>query len=121
MINTKAIVKVQFKTSLSEESLQAVSSEDIPILAKVPGLISKLYHINPETGYLGAVYHFENEASADNYIQSPMIKTLEDRYSIVPDSLHVERVKVIFALMGKNTERNAHKIKIMKKNRQHAE
>lgn len=108
MINTKAIVKVQFKTSLSEESLQAVSSEDMPGLAAVPGLISKLYHVNPETGYLGAVYHFENEAAADSYIKSPMIKTLESRYSIVPDSLHIERVQVIFALMGKNTESNAY-------------
>lgn len=110
MENTKVILKVQFKSKLPDQKLAALSEEEKPILTEVPGMICKYYHFNPETGYLGAVYHFENETVADAYLHSPVIRNLEYRYGVVPGTFHVEKVKVFFALPGNNTSTNNMKI-----------
>jgi hypothetical protein len=101
MKNTTTLVKVQFRTKLSNLELQKVSAEDMPALEQVPGLVYKIYHVNSGSGKPGAVYHFEDEISADNYIASPRMKNMADRYRIIRNTLEIEKVNVVHVLEGK--------------------
>lgn len=102
----KTIVNVTFKTLLNEEDLKATTSKDLPLLAEVPGLISKSFLVYPDTGSLGAIYQFKNEKAADFYLGSPFFKSMGSRYHVVDNTLSVEKAQLNFVLEGLNTAGN---------------
>jgi hypothetical protein len=52
---------------------------DAPVLAKVPGLISKVWLVDEEKNTFGGFYLWENRAAMDNFMHSDLVKAVVSR------------------------------------------
>ncbi len=55
------------------EKLMLMAVETAKHLSTIPGLRWKIYLNNPETGEVGGIYLFENEASLRAYLDGPLM------------------------------------------------
>ncbi|WP_298546470.1 YdhR family protein [uncultured Aquimarina sp.] len=100
----KAIVNVQFKSNLSQQRLQKISSNYMDTLENVEGLIRKYYYINTETKTIGGTYLFDNIKLARNYIRHFLVRGIGPRYGIIPDTLKMQTGIIQMEIEGKNTK-----------------
>jgi putative monooxygenase ydhR len=52
---------------------------DAPVLAKVPGLISKVWLVDEEKNTFGGFYLWENKAAMDNFMHSDLVRAVVSR------------------------------------------
>jgi hypothetical protein len=57
---------------LSDEQFASSCDELAPAFAAVPGLVSKVWLVDPADGVYGGVYTFESEAAVDEYLKSDL-------------------------------------------------
>ena len=58
---------------VSEQELNELCDQLAPAIAAMPGLISKTWLANPETNTYGGVYHWQDQASIDNFMGSHLV------------------------------------------------
>ncbi|WP_299439983.1 YdhR family protein [uncultured Aquimarina sp.] len=104
MSEKKAIVNVQFKSNLSPQRLQKISSNHLDTMANVEGLIKKYYYINPETKTIGGTYLFDNMKLARDYLRYFLIKGIGLRYGIIPNTLKMETGIIQIEIDGRNAK-----------------
>lgn len=63
---------VTYRLGMSEEDYLTVANDIAPGFAALPGLLTKLWLENPETGWYGAVYLWEDEESMERFLRSPL-------------------------------------------------
>ncbi|WP_158597010.1 YdhR family protein [Aquimarina sp. BL5] len=100
----KAIVNVQFKSYLSQQRLQKISSNYMDTMANVEGLIKKYYYINTETKTIGGTYLFDDIKLARDYIRYFLVKGIGLKYGIIPDTLKMQTGIIQMEIEGKNTK-----------------
>jgi Putative mono-oxygenase ydhR len=72
-VTMSRILQINFKYSVPRaEYERAVASMADPI-SKVAGLQWKIWILNEKESEAGGIYHFDSEASADAYLQGPIV------------------------------------------------
>jgi quinol monooxygenase YgiN len=66
-------VKFSLK-GMDDETFYGFTVEAAPAIAEVPGLISKAWLVDPDTGQYGGSYLFEDREAIEAYMQSPIIQ-----------------------------------------------
>lgn len=102
MSSETVIVNVQFKSSLSFESLQEISQKNINELTDVNGLIIKYYYFIPETKIVGGTYLFKNLKLARSYLRHFFLNGIGLKYGIIPDTLKMETGMIYLEIKGKH-------------------
>lgn len=68
---------VNFRLNGIDEQQYAKVCDDLaPSFAAIPGLLSKVWLANRETGTFGGVYTFEDRAALDQYRQGDLFKAV---------------------------------------------
>ena len=67
-------------TDISQaEYLKRMVEPDAPILAKVPGLVSKVWLADEEKNAFGGFYLWENKTAMDAFMHSDLVKAVVSR------------------------------------------
>lgn len=70
---------VTFKLNgITEEQYRSACEADTPIFAALPGLLSKVWLRDPETGTYGGLYLWRDRESYDNYVASDVFAAIRD-------------------------------------------
>lgn len=73
------LITYQLKDISQEEYLKQMVEPDAPILAKVPGLISKVWLTDIEKNTFGGFYLWENKTAMENFMSSDLVKAVVSR------------------------------------------
>ncbi len=71
------LLQINFKYSTSREELDALALSRSEAISAMPGLQWKIWLVNEDENECGGHYLFEDEASMDNYLNSPLIEALK--------------------------------------------
>jgi len=69
----------QLKDISQAEYLKQMVEPDAPVLAKVPGLISKTWLTDEAKNSFGGFYLWENKASMEDFMHSDLVKAVVSR------------------------------------------
>jgi hypothetical protein len=61
------------------EYLKQMVEPDAPVIAKVPGLVSKVWLADEERNTFGGFYLWENKTVMDNFMQSDLVRAVVSR------------------------------------------
>jgi hypothetical protein len=95
--NAKVMLKVKFKSRLSDDELRRRYKERLPEFRKVPGLLQKYYFIDESTGEWGGLYLWDSPESLQKYLDSDLRKSIASAYE-VEGTPELERLSVVEAL-----------------------
>jgi len=73
------LITYQLRDISQAEYLQQMVEPDAPVLAKVPGLISKVWLTDEEKNTFGGFYLWENKASMETFMHSDLVKAVVSR------------------------------------------
>src|SRR6478672_4868497 len=73
------LITYQLKDISQEEYLKQMVEPDAPILAKVKGLISKVWLTDEEKNTFGGFYLWENKTAMDDFMHSDLVKAVVSR------------------------------------------
>src|SRR5919198_919346 len=73
------LITYQLKDISQAEYLKRMVEPDAPVLAKVPGLISKVWLSDVEKNSFGGFYLWENKAAMDAFMRSDLVKAVVSR------------------------------------------
>jgi hypothetical protein len=73
------LITYQLQDISQAEYLKKMVQPDAPVLAKVPGLISKVWLVDEEKNTFGGFYLWENRAAMDNFMHSDLVKAVVSR------------------------------------------
>jgi hypothetical protein len=73
------LITYQLKDISQAEYLKRMVEPDAPILAKVPGLISKTWLVDEAKNTFGGFYLWENKAAMQAFMQSALVKAVVSR------------------------------------------
>ena len=73
------LITYQLKDISQAEYLKQMVEPDAPVLAKVPGLISKTWLTDEQRNTFGGFYLWENKASMDDFMHSDLVKAVVSR------------------------------------------
>ena len=73
------LITYQLHDISQADYLKKMVEPDAPILAKVPGLISKVWLADEEKNSFGGFYLWENKAAKDNFMHSDLVKAVVSR------------------------------------------
>ena len=73
------LVTYQLRDISQGEYLKQMVEPDAPVLAKVPGLISKTWLTDEEKNSFGGFYLWENKASMEDFMHSDLVKAVVSR------------------------------------------
>ncbi len=73
------LITYQLEEISQAEYLQQMVEPDAPVLAKVPGLISKIWLTDEEKNTFGGFYLWENKASMEDFMHSDLVKAVVSR------------------------------------------
>ena len=59
---------------IGEEDYRGIAETIAPAFANLPGLVSKIWPANPETGAYGGVYVWQSREAMENYKESDIYK-----------------------------------------------
>lgn len=74
----QTIVQINYRFSSSTEEFRQLTSPAAPALAKVPGLLWKVWLLNEARGEAGGVYLFADEMSAQAYLDGPIVAQIQN-------------------------------------------
>lgn len=70
------MLQVNFNFSVTKEEYAQAVSPLAEKFANLPGLIWKVWILNPENSEAGGIYMFDSQASVDNYLAGPLAETV---------------------------------------------
>ena len=73
------LITYQLQDISQAEYLKKMVEPDAPVLAQVPGLISKVWLVDEEKNTFGGFYLWENRAAMDNFMHSDLVKAVVSR------------------------------------------
>jgi len=73
------LITYQLKDISQAEYLKQMVEPDAPVLAKVPGLISKTWLTDEAKNSFGGFYLWENKASMEDFMHSDLVKAVVSR------------------------------------------
>jgi len=73
------LITYQLKDISQAEYLKQMVEPDAPVLAKVPGLISKTWLTDEQRNTFGGFYLWENKASMETFMHSDLVKAVVSR------------------------------------------
>ena len=73
------LITYQLNDISQAEYLKQMVEPDAPVLAKVPGLISKVWLTDEEKNTFGGFYLWENKASMETFMHSDLVKAVVSR------------------------------------------
>jgi hypothetical protein len=73
---------VRFKSTLSDDAVQAMFEERADRYREVPGLVEKIYLRFRETGEFGAVYVWDTEKALMDFRETELARTIADAYQV---------------------------------------
>jgi hypothetical protein len=73
------LITYQLKGISQADYLEQMVEPDAPVLAKVPGLVSKTWLSDVERNTFGGFYMWENKNAMDNFMHSDLVKAVVSR------------------------------------------
>jgi hypothetical protein len=73
------LITYQLKDISQAEYLKQMVEPDAPVLAKVPGLISKIWLADEEKHTFGGFYLWENKTAMEDFMHSDLVKAVVSR------------------------------------------
>jgi hypothetical protein len=73
------LITYQLKDISQAEYLRQMVEPDAPVLAKVPGLISKVWLADVEKNAFGGFYVWENKTAMETFMHSDLVKAVVNR------------------------------------------
>ena len=73
------LISYQLSDISQAEYLKQMVEPDAPVLAKVPGLISKIWLADERTNSFGGFYLWENKTAMENFMHSDLVKAVVSR------------------------------------------
>jgi hypothetical protein len=73
------IITYQLKDISQEDFLKRMVEPDAPVLAKVPGLVSKVWLADEGKNTFGGFYLWENKTAMENFMHSDLVKAVVSR------------------------------------------
>ena len=73
------LITYQLSDISQAEYLKQMVEPDAPVLAKVPGLISKVWLTDEQRNTFGGFYLWENKASMETFMHSDLVKAVVSR------------------------------------------
>lgn len=73
------IITYQLADISQEEYLRRMVEPDAPVLAKVPGLISKVWLADEEKNSFGGFYLWENRTAMEAFMHSDLVRAVVSR------------------------------------------
>ena len=73
------LITYQLKDISQAEYLKQMVEPDAPVLAKVPGLISKVWLADEEENAFGGVYLWEDRPAMEAFMHSDLVKAVVSR------------------------------------------
>lgn len=77
------LITYQLKDISQAEYLKQMVEPDAPIIAKVEGLISKIWLTKEEENTFGGFYLWESKAAMENFMGSDLVKAVVSRPFII--------------------------------------
>ena len=69
-------LQIEFEFTCTVDEYRHIAAQRAPILASVPGLVSKLWIVDPERRHAGGAYLFSDRAAANAYLEGPIVAGL---------------------------------------------
>ena len=73
------LITYQLRDITQADYLKQMVEPDAPVLANVPGLISKVWLADEAKNSFGGFYLWENKAAMDNFMHSDLVKAVVSR------------------------------------------
>jgi hypothetical protein len=73
------LITYQLKDISQAEYLKQMVEPDAPVLAKVPGLISKVWLTDEEKNTFGGFYLWDNKSAMEAFMHSDLVKAVVNR------------------------------------------
>src|SRR6476620_1701517 len=73
------LITYQLQDISQAEYLKKMVEHDAPVLAKVPGLISKVWLADEEKNAFGGFYLWENKTAMENFMHSDLVRAVVSR------------------------------------------
>ncbi|MBI2076953.1 MAG: YdhR family protein [Euryarchaeota archaeon] len=73
------LITYQLKDISQAEYLKQMVEPDAPILAKVPGLVSKTWLADEKKNTFGGFYLWKDKAAMENFMRSDLVKAVVSR------------------------------------------
>jgi hypothetical protein len=77
------LITYQLKNISQAEYRSQMVEPDAPVLAKVQGLISKVWLADEEKNTFGGFYLWENKAAMEDFMHSDLVKTIVSRPFVI--------------------------------------
>jgi hypothetical protein len=73
------LITYQLKDISQADYLKQMVEPDAPVIAKVPGLISKIWLADEEKNTFGGFYLWENKTAMETFMHSDLVKAVVSR------------------------------------------
>jgi hypothetical protein len=73
------LITYQLQDISQAEYLRKMVEPDAPVLAQVPGLISKVWLVDEEKNSFGGFYLWENKTAMENFMHSDLVRAVVSR------------------------------------------
>ena len=73
------LITYQLKDISQADYLKQMVEPDAPVIAKVPGLISKIWLTDEEKNSFGGFYLWENKAAMEEFMHSDLVRAVVSR------------------------------------------
>jgi len=77
------VLQTNFTFTVSAEEFQAAAEPLADAFAAVPGLLWKVWLLNPQTREAGGVYLFESEEALAAFLDGPLVEGMRNHPAIV--------------------------------------
>jgi hypothetical protein len=77
------LITYQLKDISQPEYLEQMVEPDAPVVAKVPGLISKVWLADEEKNSFGGFYLWESKAAMETFMHSDLVKSVVSRPFVI--------------------------------------
>jgi hypothetical protein len=85
----RTTLQVNFKLDFPTEDYLALCATAAPAIAKVPGLLWKLFTLDEDHSTAAGIYLFADRASAEAYLATPIVGGLRDHPGITDLSVRM--------------------------------
>ena len=69
-------LQIEFEFTCTADEYRQIAVQRAPLLASVPGLVSKLWLVDEERRRAGGAYLFSDRAAAHAYLEGPIVTAL---------------------------------------------
>ena len=77
------LITYQLQGISQPEYLKQMVEPDAPVIAKVPGLISKVWLVDVEKNTFGGFYLWENKTAMEDFMSSDLVKAVVSRPFVI--------------------------------------